>query len=126
MAEASLWECPAALSRQDRPWEGTAGELEHCEDGHFDAVLPVHAHRRDLTEPATKGRLLVRRMQLLRWRGWRRWRVEMVAEARVRAEGATVRLAAVDLDKPQAASRVLEAQQRANVAAPVGVGAAVP
>ena len=24
------------------PWEGTAGELEHCEDGHFDgAVVPA-------------------------------------------------------------------------------------
>ena len=51
-----------------------------------------------------------------------------VAEARVRTEAArpAVRLAAVDLHEPKAARRILEAQQRADVAAPVGVGAAVP
>ena len=51
-----------------------------------------------------------------------------MAEARVRTEAAraAVRLAAVDLHEPKAARRILEAQQRADVAAPVGVGAAVP
>ena len=45
---------------------------------------------------------------------------------RAEAARATVRLAAVDLHEPKAARRVLEAQQRADVTAPVGVGAAVP
>ena len=51
-----------------------------------------------------------------------------MAEARVRTEAArpAVRLAAVDLHEPKAARRILEAQQRADVAAPIGVGAAVP
>ena len=45
---------------------------------------------------------------------------------RTEAARAAVRLAAVDLHEPKAARRILEAQQRADVAAPVGVGAAVP
>ena len=33
---------PSCPEPPGAPWEGTAGELEHCEDGHFDgAVVPA-------------------------------------------------------------------------------------
>ena len=47
---------PSCPEPPGAPWEGTAGELEHCEDGHFDgAVTPMRAALARSAESSAHG-----------------------------------------------------------------------